>query len=264
MSDTYSLSPLELRLEISKYLGNIRFDLLKRIYDGQAILEGYEKGNVSIHVHLSPTTLNLSVDNKSAKSFGRVCGVYSCRSVQPRSMRGNNEVTVFVGVGVGSERFRPVDSVVRLQSLDSCRMSIIDELEEALAPSPETLLRILYGELCSVLIAAGIERGEFINKVIKRSPQIVEHFSNKNRNVRRDRVLRPMVLQNVHLFAGRDEFAKLRLHLNGSLGGFYLPVDNFSMEDFKLSKAFCCPVEPDISIIERRSCFLRHSDYLEA
>lgn len=51
-----SLTPLELRLEISKHLSNLRLDLLKRIYNGQAVLEGCEKGNLYIHIHFSPVS----------------------------------------------------------------------------------------------------------------------------------------------------------------------------------------------------------------
>jgi len=47
------LTPLELRLEVSKRLSNLRLELLKCLYDRHSIIERYSLGVIELHVHFA-------------------------------------------------------------------------------------------------------------------------------------------------------------------------------------------------------------------
>lgn len=97
---------------------------------------------------------------------------------------------MLVWVGESSEQLRPLNSITRLQPLDSCHIAIIDSLEVGFTPSLKTIWSVLNKELCSALVRAGIERGEFINQIVEGSPQIVQNFSDKDRQFGGDREFR--------------------------------------------------------------------------
>src|SRR5258708_36465697 len=117
------LTPLEVRLEISKRISNLRFELLKRVYDGRAIVEGYEKGEVECHVHgtqqgrIGNSKRNdRPLDSLWGKEF---CGVFSARCRDGAVMGLHGEMPMLVWIRDGSEEARPVDSIIRLQPLDA-------------------------------------------------------------------------------------------------------------------------------------------------
>ena len=49
--DANALSPLELRVEVTKKLGNLRHQLLQSFYDRRSIAERYRDGSVAVHIH---------------------------------------------------------------------------------------------------------------------------------------------------------------------------------------------------------------------
>ena len=98
-------SPLELRLEVTKDLGNLRLELPKAFYDRRSVAECYLDGNVVLHLHWSTgkngfcATWKKSDDNRTDDA---------CK------------VPVFVGIAQFAKSGYPVASTQRLQPLDSC------------------------------------------------------------------------------------------------------------------------------------------------
>lgn len=178
-----SMSSLELRLEISKSISNLRFNLLERIYNGQAVIEGYEHGNVELHIHgLIESNIAGLADSSVSRVYRteedhtRFIGAAFCGRIRVNSDShrdsasgdSDNEVVVFVTVRNVGEMPRPVDSIIRLQALDSCRMRSADTFEEGMRfLIPESLWILIQRELSVILYRAGIKDRESVNKVIE-------------------------------------------------------------------------------------------------
>lgn len=239
-----SLHPMELTLEISKHISNLQSDLLKRIYDGKVVLEGCEKGDVEIHVH--GAVIGTEAENRSELSGSRlrkVCGVFINRSGDSDALIADDEMPVFVWIRNGDKLLRPVRSVVRLQSLNGCRMSLIDSLEKSLTVSPELLRRVLDRELSLLLLRAGIEDGEFKDKIVEACPEIGGDLSDKDREPRWNIARRGV---EVEFYVG----VRTCIQAGGFPHTLRLSVEESGVQGFQLSKVFHCPVEPDTSAIK--------------
>ena len=146
--------PLELQLEISKQLASMRDDLTKYVQNGHAVIESYEKANVDLHWNGLVANVEIGLEDEATMPACRFLGFWTSRHRHSGLMPTDSQIPVLVWVGIGSEPFRPIDSVIRLQSLDGCRMRVVDELEIGFAPYPKSVLRVLNWELGTVPLAA--------------------------------------------------------------------------------------------------------------
>src|SRR6266850_347834 len=238
------LHPLKFRLETSKRVSNLRLDLLKRIYDGYSIIEGYEEHKVKLHVHGVMAARSDSVINEqtlNADGLKNVCGVITAADLDAGFVGLDSKVSMLVRVRKGSQEPYPVSSFVRLQALDSCDMNIIDSLESGFGLSLELLFRVCNEKLSTALHNVGIEDSELIDQVVKARPEMEKNFANKNTDFRGDGAFRSCDLNLV---------ARLEIDLCATLGGFVFAVNEGFSSGFQLRKVFHCPVEPDISIVK--------------
>jgi len=244
-----SMSALEFRLEISKQLADLRYDRAKYVQNGEAIIEGYEEAHVDLHLHGVVTDVEISLIGEAAMPAYRFCGLCTNRDRHTGLMAADDEMSVLVWVGIGSEPFRPIDSVIRLQPLDSCRMRVVDELEIGFAPSPESILRVLNWELRAALLGAGIVFSEFEDEILQSRPEMAKNLGNEKCGIVGNGSHGPREFENVvrplHPFVGLQLLAK------GLAGDLRLFVDNRVAKNTQLREAFFCPVETDISSIKR-------------
>ncbi len=148
--------PIELRLERSKRISNLKLDFLKRLHDRHTFAELYCDGMVELHVHFADKGMSCATYRKIQ---GGKFGIAGCVQHSNHIALNDREFPMLVWVRDLAECFRPLASFVRLQPLDYCYMGGIDALEPAsLNPMRESLWRVFNGKLCSVLRDAGIER----------------------------------------------------------------------------------------------------------
>jgi hypothetical protein len=244
-------SSLEFRLEISKRISNLRMQFLKRLYDGESIIEGYEKGEVVLHVHWSAGRRFLELqDDIQPLSSGRrerVCGVIASFDSERSVMTMDAKMSMLVWVGNGSEPSRPVNSFVWLQFLNTCCMNIADASEVGFAPSLESRVRILNWELSAVLRSAGIEDGQFVNEVIQSTPKVIDDLPHKNRHVDRNFAFRSHDLKRE--VSGFNHWPRIDLY--SVFGDFVLAVSESDENTFQVDQVFHCPLAPTLSSIER-------------
>ncbi len=247
------IGKLELRCEIRKYVSNLLMHLLKCLYDGHSIIESYKKGDVELHEHWGcKSRVRSSYDDEQTlnpNGCEDICGVITARALDPMVMLMDDEMPMLVWVGDGSESPRPINSVVRLQPLNACRMRVADASEVGLAPSLESRWLALNRELSSVLRRAGVEDSQLENEVVQSAPEIVDDLTHQDRDLDGDRALRS---------SNRDWNERVRgmkrllgkIHLRCVLGDLILSVDEVPDDLFQLRKVFHCPVKPSISSIE--------------
>ena len=245
-NEILSLSPLEFRLEIGKHISNLRFDLLKRLYHGESIIEGYEHGKVEVHMHGFAGALGAKIefDKKSGMgTVGRFCACFSCRPGDFGFIAHNDEVTVLVGIGQKLETLRPLRSVVRLQPLNGCRMHIADFGKESLSLSLEARWAILDWELRALLLDSGIKNCEAVDEIIQTGPTVQNDLANQYRETEGDFQIR---LPDLKVYS-----SSVRVFLISRPDGFELVVHEGCVDGFQLSKAFARPSKPDIGFIKR-------------
>lgn len=181
------MTPLKLRLEISKRISNLRLDFLQRLYDRRPIIKRYVRGYVNFHLHSAKngvrcvTFIANDLTQVSVRA-GMDCGVeQSCHL---------DEMPVFVGIGGFPQVFRPVASLIRLQPLNGCNMRGVNAFEAGLATvAPEVIYRVHNRELCSALLAAGVEFGEFENEIIQSAPKVITNLAEADRDISPDECL---------------------------------------------------------------------------
>jgi len=239
-----NLSPLELRLEISKSRSNIEYQLLNCFYNRQTtISENYLKVLNVIHVH---------------GMFGNrgFCARYwKCNS--KRAFK-ETQFPVFVRVGNNSKSFRPFTSIERLQPVDSCdvfranssEISAFPIIFDATDSPPERFFRVLNWKLCSLYLLLGIEAGQLIDKVIESGTQVIDDFAyddttyswgefwGESKNKIGNGTSPPLSFRRPY-----------KLCLFGSTLEILLEKDTDSL--FQVQEVFTCPKDPLISAIQR-------------
>lgn len=155
---------------------------------------------------------------------------------------------VLVRIRKSGESFCPIDSVVRLQPLDSCRMRIVDAIQGGLTPSPETLWRTLNRELSPLLFGAGIKDREFVDEIIKTCPEVVNDFTDEQGKDEWHRLLGRGKDHSMHNLACPD-LLYLEAHQGAHNRSFSIDVGGIG--GFQFRKVFLCSVEPHISAIKR-------------
>lgn len=158
--------PLELRIKTINYLGDLRLEYLKRFYDQRSIAELYLGGEICIHVH------------RKEKKWQ--CDTYCSPTQQVARWPNNGQIFMFVGVGNIPQNLRPINTFVRLQSLNQCLVFMRDSFEVSFSPPIEAGWRIFDRKSCALLDASRIEKSHFIDEVIKGGSKIVDRFSNEN------------------------------------------------------------------------------------
>ena len=168
------LSPLELRIEVAKDLGNLRLELLKTFYDRRSVMERYLDNDIALHVHALTgedgfcTTWRKSDDNRTDDS---------------------SKVPVFIGVGQIAKPSCPVASTERLQPLDSCDVfggqgvTKVVSCEEFL----ELFFRICDRKLCMIYDSLGVKAGQLINQVVEGNAQVLRNLSDQRTDPQRSR-----------------------------------------------------------------------------
>ena len=168
------LSPLELRLEVTKDLGNLRLELLKTFYDRGSVGERYLDNDIALHVH----------------GFTRKNGFCATwRKSDQNRTDDSSKVPVFVGVGQITKPSYPVASAVRLQPLDSCDVfggqgiSKVVSCEEIL----ESFFRICDRKLCAIYDSLGIKAGQLIDQVVQGNTQVLRDLTDQYTHLQRNR-----------------------------------------------------------------------------
>lgn|SRR6185295_11871161 len=188
------MNPLELRLKLSERISNLSFDLLERLYEGQAALKDYVEGVVESHIHwtfwVSNLTFNENLTAPIEVGGVEIRGVVRALSPESRLLSLDSETHMLILVGdflKELEPMSPVCSVVRLQPLDSYRMRVIDSIETAFAPSPESAWRLIDRELRVLLLRAGIKNGKLVDEVVETRSEVVSDLADQCRDSRRNR-----------------------------------------------------------------------------
>lgn len=224
--------PLELGLEISKRVSNLRLDFIKRVGDQRPIFERYLAKDVNLHIHvhasermwcltfeaLDPVQiipLKAGVDGNAASAFDQ------------------DEMPVFVRVGAVSEPPRPVASIVRLKPLDACDMFGVDAFEQdCRAVSGKVLCRIHNRKLGLLLRTAGIESGEFVDEIVEGAPKVVANLADQSSDA-----------HTVESLCGKEDIfrAVRRVWIDFERDGVSLFLRDDGYFPLQLSKVFVCP-----------------------
>ena len=225
---------LELRIEITKSLGNFQFQLLKSFYNGYSISENYLNGCNIIHVH---------------GLFGNngFCATY-LRSNPDRAVN-DSELPVLVWVGDRGECLRPFTSTERLQPLDSCNLAFGKSFETTFSLTEKHIRAILDKKLRAIYDILGIKAGQLINEVIESGTQVIDNFANKDTKPKR--LVRGWDFNDSKsspFFPNwRSQSYSLCLYHNTIQ---LLLADNINPM-LQVNQVFACPTDPLISAIQR-------------
>ena len=227
------LTPLELRLEVSKRISNLQLNYLKRLGDRRSIIERYCGGEAELHIHIAMNRMMCATYR-----FGNCGERDGIRFVEPMGKMDGPatfdvcEFPVLIWIGNVSEGPRPVTSCVRLQPLDCCYMSGVDALEPArLNTTIKSLFGVFDGELRHFLLAAGIQLCEFKDEIIERVPEVVCDLADENA----DDKGRPDTPACVHDLIMRKLWLELK---DDSILLFVEPLVDPALQ---ISKVFLCP-----------------------
>jgi hypothetical protein len=242
-----SLASLELWLEISKRIGDLRKDIFKRMYDMFSVIESYENNHLDLHIQGLADPTCQRHHEAQAIFAGEVRGRIWVISV-PKSYAvfgaAHDEMPMLIRVRNADEPFRPINSVIRLQVLDFRRMQIVDSLQKSVTVSAEIFWAVCNWELSVLLFRAGVKDGESVNEIIKARPKMVDDFPDENgeanRNQVRWRVADLQVPRLVNVCISTNRLA--------NLVGFFIEIG--AVNGFQLLKAFSCPVKPEIGVIQ--------------
>src|SRR3972149_5005913 len=168
------LSPLELSVEATKDLGNLRFELLKAFYDRRSVAERYLDHNIALHVHV------LTAKNS-------LCAAW--RKSDDNWTDDSSKVPVFVRVGQITEPSYPVASTERLQPLHSCDVFGRQRVPEVVSCQEilESFFRICDRKLCAIYDSLGIEAGQLIYEVVQGNTQVLRDLSDQYAHLQRSR-----------------------------------------------------------------------------
>ena len=239
--DGASLTPLEVRLERNKCISNLSLDFFERLYDRRPIWERYVAGHVNLHVHGS-------IDGMRCCAWvaANLTQVIFKTSEDPSSdvTSARHEMPVFIRIGTLAEQPRPIASLVRLQSLDYCDMAGVDAFEAtSLCVPNKVLFRVHNRKLRAALLGAGIEYGQFENKIIESTSEVVTNLPHQNAE-----------LHSVESLSGKREIRdalvrgiRIELKDNG-IGLFSKGVVGLRHE---IKKVFVCPLYSFETAIER-------------
>lgn len=184
----------EARAEFLKNVSNFRLKLIKEFNDPNAILEGYIRADMELHVHVIWHVFAPDMQKEREGVGGDACCLAVCGTSRPALhggagvILGDDEMAVLVRIGDGAEGLRPIHSLERLPKLDRCRMFVgyPDEITRMivgfgpLQPSLERVLTVIDRELGILLLAAGIQPSNLVDEVVEASPHGLDYFANQD------------------------------------------------------------------------------------
>jgi len=231
------LSPLELRLEVTKDLGNLRVELLKALYDRRSVAERYLDGYVVLHVH--------GLTGKDG-----FCATW--KKGDDNRTDDTCKVPVFVGVAQFAKSSYPVASTQRLQPLDSCDVirgqgvSKIVPCEEVL----ESFFRICDRKLRVIYDSLGIKAGQLISQVVEGNTQVLCDLADEGADPQGGRDdeggdRSPNCRNSPAIWQGEDSW--LAIQGDTVVCSLAQGVDL----GLQILQVFPCPAHPVISAIER-------------
>lgn|GEM_PF-3962864 len=184
---TPNKSDLELRAERINYEGDLSLYNLKRFYDRSPIAEKYAEGHASLQFHVG-----------SARPYAFECFSRSAGSAEVKATPAfmSNEFPVFVWVGNITQGFRPVESFIRLVSLDSVYVRVRKVSEWPLAfqsrfPMFDEFILDSDRELCAIRIGqTGVQFRQLVDDVIESSAKIMNAIADDQSQFIRSRSLR--------------------------------------------------------------------------
>ena len=248
----------ETQAELLKNVSNFRLKLIKEFNDPNAILEGYIRGDMELHVHVIWHVFVPDMQKEREGVGGDACCLAVCATSRPALhggagvILGDDEMAVLVRVRDGAECLRPIRSIARLQKLDHCRMLVGHPHEMArtvtgaapLAPSLEHVRIVINRELSILLLAAGIQPSNLVDEVVEASPHGLNCFANQDAESSGDDGSWGSV-------AIRGWFAGLRLDVDCTDHGIAFTFGNTLTQDYEIAQVFFCPFKPSLSAVER-------------
>jgi len=238
MRDTNAaLSPLELRVEVTKSLGSLRHELLQSFYDRRPIAERYRDGSVAVHIHCFAGEDSFCISWINADSDGAPKG---------------SKVLVFVGVGEINEPLHPVASLKRLQPLNRCDM-VAAEISFQTIPAEELVkefFRVCDRKLCSLYNLPSIEAREFINQVLQGGSEVLDDIAKDSAEPQWSRLINKGAegpVRNLTEHALDDDLPLLVIE------GHSISYDlgKLPNEGLERVQVLTCPVNPLVSAIQR-------------
>lgn len=241
-----ALSPLELRLERLKRLGNARQKLLDLFCDGfgtAAYLDHYRDFRREIHIHFSAAGwMHCATFRAENLRESSVSGPF----LMPHGIHADHEpvgsvgqFAVFIGVGNISQNGRPIASAVRLQPLDCCPMWPTDSDQIAISEPIETALEVAYRKLSASLDGAAVVLGEPINEVVQRSSEIVSDLTEQN----------PKDAIDIDYSGiGPDVVRFLRIEIDDS--GIVVELAEAGLSSLEILDVLYCPIDPVERVLE--------------
>lgn len=227
------LSPLEVRLEISKCASNIIFEFLERLKDRRSVVERYRAGDVHLHLHfIAGERMWCATLERHALNLGEV-GIETGVDGNSGLASSNYEMPVFVCVGEVSEPSGPVASHIRLQRLHCCDMAGVDAFEEGCcASSLEIIFRVHNRKLRAALFSAGIQLGQLEDEIIQGTSEVVTNLAHQDPHAHPEECFRwPTEIY--------DAVRRIRIEIKRD--GICLSPENASDFGIKLRKVFVCP-----------------------
>ena len=244
---------LEARRELEQGKINATLDLVQCIDDSRTVIERYEQGDFELHLHIVATRQD---DRETVVASLDVCLILSRllrREGDSALTLGDGEMPVFIGVGDRSKEFRPVRSEVRLIPLDDCRMFAFQAAQEGsrvaalgfLQPSPEAQIAIFKRELCSVLLAAGVEPGKLVDEVVEGSPKRLHSLAEQDAHAVWDRDAR---LGEVE----RSQYRRIGIRVAQSGDhGIAFSLEQGEDDRFEVVQVFICAKKPRLGTVKR-------------
>jgi len=169
---------LKVRIENFKRVSNAAFDKLKDFYDRSSVWKRYVDESLQVE-------MTFRIGNSYFSGVILKCdlnmSVHDDRAFPPTAHA--RQAPMLVWVGDVTQGFSPCASYIRLQRLDTLDVSNAQPIQTVLSSRIKTVLIVFDEELGATLGATGVLDCEFVNKIIKGGPQVVNDFPNQDGNV---------------------------------------------------------------------------------
>lgn len=181
-------SSLKFGLEAIKRRSNFALENLHRFHNGLVIpaWKSYKDGRIYIQVDVVSSVVASSGWSRMTLKASQCADSEAMRSGLGTPNRG--EFPMLVGVRDISKCFCPLDSFVRLQVFQHGDMRWADSTEPLFRSGVEASscifgigLDVFDDELRSIMDDARVLKGQLINKVVKRGPEMMDDGANRNR-----------------------------------------------------------------------------------
>jgi len=245
----------EARSELLKNVSNFRLDLIKLLVNGSLIVKGYEDGKMELHLHAAVRVPN---GNETISGSGDgerlICAVLRQSDALRGAKVADGEVSMFVLIRDGLKALRPVHSAVRLIPIDHCRMFRVNSVEPGTLPSPlgrqptpEDIRVAIDGELSAMLLSAGIEHRQFVDKIVKRPSEGLNELADQDAKPERNLGLAWTPAERRHLVR---QMVGIRIGVEGTDHSLDFTIDQGGANFLQSCQVFFCPIKPLISAVQ--------------